>query len=42
MDLLIILTYVAFAWAMFKIFKIPVINGPFPPRHWVEYLLSVV
>lgn len=24
MDLLIILTYVAFAWAMFKIFKIPV------------------
>ncbi|MDZ9011045.1 hypothetical protein ACTMFR_23660, partial [Escherichia coli] len=23
MDLLIILTYVAFAWAMFKIFKIP-------------------
>ncbi|TNP50423.1 secretion protein HlyD, partial [Escherichia coli] len=24
MDLLLILTYVAFAWAMFKIFKIPV------------------
>ena len=24
MDLLIILTYVAFAWAVFKIFKIPV------------------
>lgn len=26
MDLLIILTYVAFAWAMFKIFKIPVMT----------------
>lgn len=24
MDLLIILTYVAFAWAIFKIFRIPV------------------
>ncbi len=27
MDLLIILTYVAFAWAMFKIFKIPFQNA---------------
>ena len=24
MDLLIVLTYVAFAWAIFKIFRIPV------------------
>ncbi len=31
MDLLIILTYVAFAWAMFKIFKIPaIINWTIP------------
>ncbi len=36
------LTYVAFAWAMFKIFKIPVNKGPFPQRPWVEYLLSAV
>ncbi len=41
MDLLIILTYVAFAWAMFKIFKLQII-GPFPQRPWVAYLLSVV
>ncbi len=30
MDLLIILTYVAFAWAMFKIFKIPVNKWTIP------------
>lgn len=42
MDLLIILTYVAFAWAMFKIFKIPVNKWTIPWRPWVEYLLSAV
>lgn len=30
MDLLIILTYVAFAWALFKIFKIPVNKWTIP------------
>lgn len=42
MDLLIILTYVAFAWAMFKIFKIPVNKWTIPTAAWVAYLLSVV
>lgn len=42
MDLLIILTYVAFAWAMFKIFKIPVNKWTIPTAAWVEYLLSAV
>lgn len=40
MDLLIILTYVAFAWAMFKIFKIPVNKWTILQRHWAAYLLS--
>lgn len=42
MDLLIILTYVAFAWAMFKIFKIPVNKWTIPTAALVEYLLSAV
>lgn len=43
MDLLIILTYVAFAWAMFKIFKIPVNKWTIPTAAtWVAYLLSAV
>lgn len=42
MDLLIILTYVAFAWAMFKIFKIPVNKWTIPTAPWVAYLLSAV
>ncbi len=42
MDLLIILTYVAFAWAMFKIFKIPVNKWTIPTAAPVAYLLSAV
>jgi hypothetical protein len=34
MDLLIILTYVAIAWSIFKIFKIPVNKWTLPPRRW--------
>ena len=39
MDLLIILTYVAIAWSIFKIFKIPVNKWTVPPRRWAAYLL---
>ncbi len=33
---------VAFAWAMFKIFKIPVNKWTIPQRPWEAYLLSAV
>ncbi len=42
MDLLIILTYVAFAWAMFKSFKIPVNKWTIPTAALGAYLLSAV
>ena len=34
MDLLIVLTYVALAWAVFKIFRIPVNRGRWRRRRW--------
>ena len=37
MDLLIILSYVAFAYGCFKIFKIPVTNGLSPRQLWGAY-----
>lgn len=37
MDLLIILTYVALAYGIFKIFKIPVNKWTVPPQHWVVW-----
>ncbi len=40
MDLLIILTYVAFAWAIFKIFRIPVNQWTLATATLVGYLLS--
>ncbi len=39
MDLLIILTYVAIAWSIFKIFKIPVNKWTVPTAGWGAYLL---
>ena len=35
MDLLIVLTYVALAWAVFKIFRIPVNQWTLRRRRWV-------
>ncbi|VCW28332.1 Inner membrane protein YiaV [Klebsiella pneumoniae] len=39
MDLLIILTYVAIAWSIFKIFKIPVNKWTVPTAALGAYLL---
>lgn len=39
MDLLIILTYVAIAWSIFKIFKIPVNKWTVPTAALGGYLL---
>ena len=40
MDLLIVLTYVACAWSIFKIFKIPANKWTvFPLQHWAVYSL---
>lgn len=39
MDLLIILTYVAIAWSVFKIFRIPVNKWTVPTAALAAYLL---